>query len=122
MACDTVPPRPAAVIDALSALIDVGGYALLAVACALAITTQNSCVGFARDAQLSEGSAVHRHQVHDGEQQSGPLQEAAQHPNTQRDGMCKHRRRTHTAHPLPCTTDDGTQNLPAPAHNCELNT
>eukprot|EP00962_Isochrysis_galbana_P051559 scaffold23011_cov126-Isochrysis_galbana.AAC.7 len=40
-----------------------------------------SCVGFARDAQLSEGSAVHRHQVHDGEQQFGPLQEAAQHPN-----------------------------------------
>eukprot|EP00962_Isochrysis_galbana_P034767 scaffold11827_cov107-Isochrysis_galbana.AAC.3 len=59
---------------------------------------ENSCVGFARDAQLSEGSAVHRHQVHDGEQQFGPLQEAAQRPNTQRDGMRKHRRRTRTSY------------------------
>eukprot|EP00962_Isochrysis_galbana_P011215 scaffold3143_cov104-Isochrysis_galbana.AAC.8 len=49
------------------------------------LAQKNSCVGFARDAQLSEGSAVHRHHVHDGEQQFGPLQEARgratpQHP------------------------------------------
>mmetsp|Transcript_31711 Transcript_31711/g.101091 ORF Transcript_31711/g.101091 Transcript_31711/m.101091 type:complete len:251 (+) Transcript_31711:650-1402(+) len=75
-----------------------------------AYTGKNSCVGFARDAHLSEGSAVHRRHVHDGEQPNGPLQEGAQHPSTQRDGMHKHRRRTRTAHP---SLHNRRQNLPA---------
>eukprot|EP00962_Isochrysis_galbana_P037277 scaffold12990_cov99-Isochrysis_galbana.AAC.6 len=59
-----------------------------------------------RDAHLSKGSAFHRRQVHDGEQQFGSLQEAAQHPNAQRDGICASIAAARALQVPPCTSDD----------------